>query len=73
MKTVYRMNVRSVKSESGEMVAVYGIDAISEDGIVRNSIIDAFDDPRKAEELARICTELELAPEHLQDVIEDAM
>ena len=73
MKVFYKVNVRSLRNEKGEAVAVYGIDAVSEDGIVQNSIVDAFDSLQKAETLADECTDLELAPEHLQDVIEDAL
>ena len=73
MKTFYKVNVRSIRNERGESHAVYGIDAVSEDNIVQASVVAAFDSCDKAAELADLCTELDLAPEHLQDVIEDSM
>lgn len=73
MKTFYKVNVRTVKDDSGFHVTMYGIDAVSEDNIVQNSIIDAFDSMEKAEKISELCTKLKLAPEHLQDVIEDTM
>ncbi len=73
MKTFYNVNARTVRDEEGKPHAMFGIDAVSEDGIVLNSIVDAFGSYEEAEELANKCTELELSPIHLQDVIEDAL
>ena len=73
MKTFYNVNARTIRDEEGKPHAMFGIDAVSENGIVQNSIIDVFGEFEKAEKLAEKCTELELAPEHLQDVIEDAL
>lgn len=73
MKTFYNVNARTVRDEEGKPHAMFGIDAVSEDGIVQNSVIDAFGNHEEAEALANKCTELELSPIHLQDVIEDAL
>lgn len=73
MKTFYKVNVRSVLDEQGNPNVVYGIDAVSADNIVQASIVDAFDSCDKATTLAKMCTELNLAPEHLQDVVEDTL
>lgn len=73
MKTSFHVNARTVWDKEGKPHVMFGIDAVSEDGIVQNSVKSAFDSHEKAEELAQKCTELELAPEHLTDVIEDAL
>ena len=73
MKTAYFVNARTVKDDKGTSYAMFGIDAVSDDGVVVNSVVDIFDSFEKAEEFAAKCTVLELSPEHLQDVIEDAL
>ncbi len=73
MKIFYNVNARTVRDEEGKPHAMYGIDAVRENGIVQDSFVDVFDNYKDAEELAQKCTELELDPIHLQDVIEDAV
>ena len=73
MKMFFHVYARTVWDEEGKPHKMFGIDAVSEEGIVQNSVIDAFDNYEKAEEFARKCTELELAPEHLREVIEDVL
>ena len=73
MRVSYNVNARTIRDEDGLFHTMYGVDAISEDGIVINSVIDIFENFEKAKKFATRCTELELVPEHLQDVIEDAL
>ncbi len=73
MKIIYKVHAKTVRDEKGKSHTVFGIDAVSEDGIVQASIADAFDSYEEAEKLARKCNELELSPMHLQDIIEDAL
>lgn len=73
MKTIYKVNATTVKNEEGTSIKMYGIDAVSEKGIVESSIEDVFDNKEEAESFSALCTELDLAPEHLRDVIEDRL
>ena len=73
MKTSFHVNARTIWDKDGKPHVMFGIDAVSEDGEVQNSVNGAFDNCEKAVQLAQKCTELELAPEHLKDVIEDAL
>ncbi|MBQ9428588.1 MAG: hypothetical protein IJU41_03475 [Clostridia bacterium] len=73
MKTMFQVNTRTLYAEDGTPHVTFGIDAVAEDGTVENSVPDAFDTREKAEELAKRCNDYDLAPEHLLDVIEDAM
>lgn len=72
MKSIFKTNKCTVWDEKNIPHVMYGIDAV-EDGVVQASVNGAFDSREKAEELARKCTEYDLAPEHLKDVVEDAL
>ena len=53
-----------------EEISSYGIDCLV-DGKKYLSVEDISTDKRSVEDLARICSALELEPEHLRDVAED--
>lgn len=76
MKTIYKVNESTVMDETGTPVTVYGIDALNTEATAQTpitSIADVFCVRAEAEAFAAVCTEHELAPEHLQDAIEDQL
>ena len=71
---IYTATRNIVIGENGEFLTAYGIEAW-ENGVkvATSPEPDVFFDRADAEAFAALCTELALAPEHLQDVIEDVV
>lgn len=69
---IYTATRNIVTGESGELLTAYGIEAWENGVKVASSTVpDVFFNREDAEAFAELCTELALAPEHLQDVIKD--
>lgn len=75
MKYLYRVREDSVPDETGVLHTVYGIEVLTQKGdlLPAYTLPDLFDRFDRANELARLCTKLELEPIHLFDVAEDAL
>ncbi len=73
MNYFYRVRIDTVLSGTIP-VSVYGLEALAPNGTqVLQSIPDVFFHREQAELLARLCTAGGLAPEHLKNVLEDAL
>ncbi len=72
MKTIYRSQ-QNIISDNGIQVISYGIAVTDENGIPLRAVSDIFGNMADADRFAKLCTELELSPEHLDDVIEDIL
>ena len=72
MKTIYRSQ-QNIISDSGLQAITYGIAVTDENGIPLRTVSDIFGNISDADKFAKLCTELELSPEHLDDVIQDVL
>ncbi|MBQ7828432.1 MAG: hypothetical protein IJX47_07260 [Clostridia bacterium] len=75
MKYTYRVREDRITDEEGVWHTVYGIEVLTETGepLSEYAISDLFCSREQAEELASLCTKLELDPIHLTAVAEDAL
>jgi len=70
MKIIYK-SVKSIINGDGNVT--YGISAVDSNGIILRTVSDIFESITDAENFAKLCTELELSAEHLDDVIADVL
>ena len=75
MKYTYRVRTDRKIAEEGTEHKFYGIEVLSETGelLPEYTIPDLFCQWQRAEELVKLCNELELEPIHLTAVAEDAL
>jgi len=73
MAYTYILNRSVVCDEEGHNYTVFGIDAVEASGRLIASFSDVFFDKLAAERFCILCNKCNLAPIHLQDVIEDAL
>lgn len=69
MKPAYKLRTDTVRSELGQPVTVYGIEAPSHN----ISVPDIFTSLPAAEEFVSLCNRLDLSPEHVYEVIDDLL
>lgn len=69
MKPTYKLRTDTVRSELGQPVTVYGIEA----PLHNISIPDIFTSKLAAEEFVNLCNRLDLSPEHIYEVIDDLL
>jgi len=68
-----KISYKAVQSENnGDEIITYGITGFDDGGEILKAE-DVFDDADMAESFASLCNELELAPEHFYDVIDDLL
>ncbi len=73
MKYTYKMVSERKTDESGNKHTVYGVSVQTETGSFERVITDIFCDKKAAERFVEACNILSLDPEHLDDVIADAL
>ena len=76
MKILYEIREDSIKDEKGGVHTVYGLEVQMQSGEEREiirTVKDLFCEREDARRLAALCTELELDPDQLDDVIADAL
>ncbi len=66
---LYKLRIDKVQDEQKRMHAVYGVDVFQR----VQSVPDIFTDGQSAEQFVNLCNQLQLAPIHLRDVIEDVL
>lgn len=66
---LYKLRIDKVKDEQNRTHDVYGVDVFQR----VQSVPDIFTDDQSAERFVNLCNRLQLAPIHLNDVIEDAL
>ena len=71
MKISYKP-VKSVITDGADNIT-YGISVLDSSGVTLRTVSDIFDNISDADNFAKLCTELELSPEHLDDVIDDVL
>ena len=66
--------INNCLNEDGTLILVYGIEVYENDATLPMLVLkDVFTRQSQAEELAELCTRLELDPVHLTDVVEDLL
>ncbi len=73
MNCKYKLIITQKKDEQGNIHTVYGVRAEHESGMVEREIPDVFCDRNSAERFVEACNILSLDPDHLDDVIADAL